>query len=345
MFSRKKASCPQPVCPNVLTPDRIPRFFIPPSLATLQGRRTCKNESPEDQSSIQVATTDEEKGQPLGRLYSASSMPQLSSPSGLVFLPESPHTRRRESLFHGERLPHRFHPTRFTSPLRPLSHPTLALDSDTASSTETSPYGSPLLARSPGVCQAYSHRRKFVCRSVDVHTLPRPNSLSAEETSSTDTSPSLLRREKEPGWGPFATLPLYPLDLIRCHERLTKEVMLTVSSGGRLRLSTEYLEPQGRLRVRLVSAEAFYPPHCDPRHISCCVSLRLRPGAGQRQRSATVKLSRNPIFNEDFFYEGVLPMDLARHSLRLKVLNKGSAMRRDTVLGECDVPLDSLLPP
>lgn len=343
MFSRRKAPSPRPPCPNVLTPDRIPRFCIPPSLAAVQGRRACEGEGP---GATQGEAARREGGRALGRLRSTASMPQLSRPAGLAFPPESPHTRRRESLFHGERRPRRPpHARLSSSPPRPPSHPALALDSDSASSPETSPRGSPLLLRSPGACQAYGHRRKLACRSAEAHALPRPSSWSTEETSSTDTSPCLLRREGGPRWGALATLPLFPLELVRCRERLTKEVLLTVSGGGRLRLSTEYLEPPGRLRVRLVSAEAFYPPHCDPRHVSCCVSLRLRPGTGQRQRSATVKLSRNPIFNEDFFFEGVLPTDLPRHSLRLKVLNKGSAMRRDTVLGECDVPLDSLLPP
>ncbi|XP_053134605.1 C2 calcium-dependent domain-containing protein 4D [Hemicordylus capensis] len=361
MFSKRKSCGPLPTCPNVLTPDRIPRFFIPPNLASLQGRRSQRSGSPEargalaqpaEQHIVEVESSEWEEGRALGRLHSASSMPQLSSPADLVFLPESPHTRRRESLFHGERLSHRFHGARFSSPPpppRPLSHPGLALDSDTASSTETSPYNSPSLMRSLGsplTRQVYGHRRRLVCRSADINTLPRPNSLSTEETSSTDTSPSFPRRE--PGWGSPGTLPsppLFPLDFIRCHERITKEVMLTVSKGGRLRLSSEYLQPQGRLRVRLISAEAFYSAQCDPRHVSCCVSLRLRPGVGQRQRSAVVKRSRNPIFNEDFFFEGVSQDELPRQSLRLKVVNKGSGIRRDVVLGECDVPLDFLLPP
>ncbi|XP_042297214.1 C2 calcium-dependent domain-containing protein 4D [Sceloporus undulatus] len=354
MFSRKKASKLPPVpCPNVLTPDKIPPFFIPPNLATLQGRRSRKSKAEEAYEGrsatdhiIQVENSEEIQAD--GHLHGASSMPQLS---GLPFLPESPHTRRRESLFHGGQSLHQCHVATFSSPTtRPLSHPGLAPDSDTASSAETSPYSSPLLMRSLGavpLCHAHRHRRRFTGRSSNVLTTARPSSLSTEETSSTDTSPSFPRREKESFWGCLAPpphLPAFPLGWIRCHERLTKEVMLTVSKGGRLRLSSEYLQPQGRLRIRLVSAEAFYPSHCDPRHIHCCVSLRLRPGARQKQRSAIVKRSRDPIFNEDFFFEGVSSDELPRLSLRLKVLNKGSGMRRDTVLGECDVPLDSLLP-
>ncbi|KAF7238325.1 C2 calcium-dependent domain-containing protein 4D [Varanus komodoensis] len=364
MFSRKKVPKPWPACPNVLTPDRIPAFFIPPNLTTSQGQRTWRSEGLEGpQAPAQLSkepparggSSEPEKGRPGGRLQSAASMPQLSSPMNFAFLPESPHTRRRESLFHEGRPPHQFCSARCSSspPARPLSQPVFPLDSDTASSTETSPHGSPLLTRSPYLpCQAYGHhRRKFLCRATHFSAGHRPSSLSAEETSSTDTSPSFPRREPEPQppW-PSATargpVPHFPLELICCRERLTKEVTLTVSHGGRLRLSSEYLEAQGCLRVRLISAEAFYPPHCDPRHIHCCVSLQLRPGTGTgpRQRSAVVKRSRDPIFNEDFFFEGVSLQELSRRCLRLKVFNKGSGMRRDVVLGKCDVPLDSLLP-
>ncbi|XP_015285284.1 PREDICTED: C2 calcium-dependent domain-containing protein 4D-like [Gekko japonicus] len=345
MFSRRKPSRPLPACPNVLTPDKIPAFLIPPNLATIQGRRSQRNQSP--------ATNESQtrpEGRPARRLQSTTSMPQLSSPEGWDFLPESPHTRRRESLFHGECLPQGLG-ARSSSPSRPVSYPGATLDSDTASSTETSPYGSPLPLRSLGgtlTRPVHGHRRRFTFCSPKLKAGLRPNSLSTEETSSTDTSPGVQRRETEPSWGSPASLsplPISPLDFIRCHERLTKEVALTTSKGGPLRLSMEYLLPQRRIRVRLVSAEGFYQPHYDPRHISCCVSLSLRPGSVQRQRSALIKRSRNPIFNEDFFFEGVLLEELPRLSLRVKVVNKGSGVRRDVVLGEWEAPLDSLLPP
>lgn len=359
MFSRRKPAYSLPACPNVLTPDKIPSFFIPPNLATLQDRRSQRNESPAageaqtcpvERHVIRVESYDQEEGRPARRLKSTTSMPQLSSPEGWGFLPESPHTRRRESLFHGERLPRRMG-VRSSSPSRPFSHPGRTLDSDTASSTETSPYGSPLPLRSLGGALTRpvpSHRRRFTFCSPKLKAGPRPSSFSTEETSSTDTSPSVARRETEPSWGSppaLSPLPVFPLDFIRCHERLTKEVTLTMSKGGRLRLTTEYLLPQRRVRIRLISAEGFYLPHCDPRHISCCVSLSLRPGSGPRQRSALIQRTRNPIFNEDFFFEGVSPEELSRQRLRVKVVNKGSSVWRDTVLGKWEAPLDSLLPP
>ncbi|KAL8184729.1 UNVERIFIED_CONTAM: hypothetical protein K2H54_026449 [Gekko kuhli] len=297
MFSRRKPPHPLTTCPNVLTPDKIPAFLIPPNLATIHGRRSQRNQSPvaneaqtcpEERHIIQVESYDQEAGRPA---------------------------------------------------------------SDTASSTETSPYGSPLPLRSLGgtlTRPVHGHRRRFTFCSPKLKAGLRPKSLSTEETSSTDTSPSVQRRETEPSWGSPASLSpltIFPLDFIHCHERLTKEMMLTTSKGGCLRLSMEYLLPQRRVRVRLVSAEGFYQPHSDPRHISCCVSLSLRPGCVQRQHSALIKRSRNPIFNEDFFFEGVLLEELPRQSLRVKVVNKGSGVRRDVVLGKWEAPLDSLLPP
>ncbi|KAM6435735.1 LOW QUALITY PROTEIN: C2 calcium-dependent domain-containing protein 4D [Liasis olivaceus] len=346
MFSKRKTPNIQPACPNVLTPDRIPSFFIPPNLATLQGRRSAgdpgASEAPAPPSKNRGIAVQE--GGRARALCGTSSTFQLPSPVGLVYLPESPNTWRRESLFHSGPLPRRFQGAWLSSPRTwPLSLPSRGPDSDTASSTETSPNNSPLPLRPLGSllpCPGSGHRRRLACRSTHASAAPRPSSFSTGETSSTDTSPCCLRRETDAAWA----VPPFPLDSIRCRQRLTKEVTLTVSQGSRLRLSSEYLQPQRSLRVRLVSAEGFYPPHGDPRHIHCCVALQLRPGLGQRQRSAIIKRSRNPIFNEDFFFEGVPPEDLPRRSLRIKVLNKSCSLRRDVVLGECDVPLDFLLP-
>ncbi|XP_012414907.1 C2 calcium-dependent domain-containing protein 4D [Trichechus manatus latirostris] len=72
----------------------------------------------------------------------------------------------------------------------------------------------------------------------------------------------------------------------------------------------------------------------------------LRPRVRPRgQRSRVVKCSANPIFNEDFFFEGLGPPDLAARSLRAKVLDRGAGLRRDVLLGECETPLIALLPP
>ncbi|XP_057579666.1 C2 calcium-dependent domain-containing protein 4D [Hippopotamus amphibius kiboko] len=305
-FPKHRAPCPLArACPNVLTPDRIPQFCIPPRLpdpraAEPHGGRATGGRG----------------------LPAACSLPHLAGREGWAFLPESPHTRRRESLFHPPPPPA---PAGGLPPAPSRLHvsaPDLRLcrapDSDTASSPDSSPFGSPR----PG---------------PDRPRPPRPRSLSPEEASSADTSPPAP--------------PLFHLDFLCCRLRPTKESVLRLEPrGGQLRLSAEYQAWPGRLRLRLVSAEGLPPSRAGPGSGGggggCCVVLRLRPRARPRgQRSRVVKCSANPIFNEDFFFDGLGPPDLAAHSLRAKVLDRGAGFRRDVLLGECEAPLIALLPP
>ncbi|KAM6218476.1 C2 calcium-dependent domain-containing protein 4D [Rhynchocyon petersi] len=304
---RRAPGPPARACPNILTPDRIPQFFIPPRLPDPGGAEP-----------------------PAGRdaggrgLPTVCSLPHLAGREGWAFLPESPHTRRRESLFHSAPAqglppaPSRLH----------VSAPDLRLcrapDSDTASSPDSSPFGSPR----PGPGQSRP---------------PRPHSLSPEEASSADTSPHAPRRAGPP------TPPLFHLDFLCCQLRPTKGSVLRLGPrGGQLRLSAEYQAGPRRLRLRLVSAEGLPRPRPGPGSGGggCCVVLRLRPRARPRgQRSRVVKCSANPIFNEDFFFDGLGPLDLPNLSLKAKVLDRGAGLRRDLLLGECETPLLALLPP
>ncbi|XP_067425647.1 C2 calcium-dependent domain-containing protein 4D [Emydura macquarii macquarii] len=375
-----KEPWPLPACPNVLTPDRIPKFFIPPQLSTQRGRAPCG--SPDSQWSPQgsgspealrarsragtrhiirieslaqdsTARTVGEAGQ---LLRAARSMPHLTSPGDFPLLPESPHTLRRESLFHATCPPHWISPNLSPeagarlSPLelrrcQPFSQPG-ALDSDTASSAGSSPFGSPRPGRSP---DRQAHGGRPLCRRPLAAQAPgRAHSLSTEETSSTDASPSFSRRGTGPGWGAGASLappPFFLLDFSCRPVQVARENTVALTPRGHLRLSSEYVAASQRLRVRLVSGEGLYPRPCHPRHLGCCVALQLRPGPGPKQRSVLVRRSCSPIFNEDFFFEGLAPHELPARSLRLKALGKRCGVGRDAVLGKAEVPLPALLPP
>ncbi|XP_005240783.2 C2 calcium-dependent domain-containing protein 4C-like [Falco peregrinus] len=384
--------------PNVLTPDRIPKFCIPPRLT---GSASHQERSSEDvnlsvpsycpssssphliqvESAEEIPVLEEESTNSDPRSQAALSLPHFPrAPTsyGFCTLLESPHTRRKESIFHGD--PRGSLPSlmlsrsrantfggkgpmsrpiaiSFASVRLPPQHPALrrqgACDSDTASSSDSSPFSSPLLSRSPprpcSLVKAQS-QEGFLYRALKAKSkssMARNNSLSTEESSSTDNSPSAIRRASE---GLLATRsfsmscsPIFPLDLIRSRERLVGESTVVMDKGGKLRLSAEYCSENERLRVRLISAEGLYDDSVEPKNINCCITFSLVPGKTQKQRSTVIKRSRNPIFNEDFFFDGIAEEELYSLSVRMKAMNKGCNMKRDYTLGERDLSLMSML--
>uniref|UniRef100_A0A8B9UGV1 C2 domain-containing protein n=2 Tax=Anas TaxID=8835 RepID=A0A8B9UGV1_9AVES len=390
--------------PNVLTPDRIPEFCIPPRLATsvpAKGPGSHQHHGSEDtdlnasdcssssslphliqvESAEEIPTLEEESTNSDPQSQAALSLPHFPrAPTsyGFCTLLESPHTRRKESIFHGDTcgaLPGLMLPRSrantfsgkgnmsnpiaisFASVRLPPKHLSLqrqsACDSDTASSSDSSPFSSPLLSRSPPKpCSLVKTRSQegLLCRALKAKnksSMARNNSLSTEESSSTDNSPSAIRRASE---GLLAARsfsmscsPIFPLDLTHSRERLVGESTVVMDKGGMLRLLAEYCSENERLRIRLISAEGLYDDSVDPKNINCCITFSLVPGKTQKQRSTVIKRSRNPIFNEDFFFDGVTEEELHSLSVRMKATNKGCSMKRDYTLGERELSLMSML--
>ncbi|XP_030588179.1 C2 calcium-dependent domain-containing protein 4A [Archocentrus centrarchus] len=403
------------LCPNIITPDNIPEFCIPPTILSLQEMKSKEHSrtarivkgppgggpSPETEMAfheslnphiIQVESvdegpcdgcSDEESTNADPQSQAALSLPHLAKAQtsyGFCTLLESPHTRRKESIFHSDpgssplllprsrssmcskltpstspcSSPSSFSLNSLTSRLSPRGY-TLnwqtTLDSDTTSSTESSPFSSPLLARCPAkssLFKALSHEL-LLSRNIRKAMVSRNNSLSTDEGSSTDNSPNVMRRASEglgkglPSSCSLAPPTIFPMDLILHRERAMKEKTVPIGKDGSLRLSAEYCPDNQRLRVRLISAEGLYPLSVDSKIINCSVSLSLIPGKIQKQRSTVIRKSRNPIFNEDFFFDGISEEDLGQRSLRFKVVNKMSTLKRDYLLGDCDLTLSSIV--
>nr|XP_057930846.1 C2 calcium-dependent domain-containing protein 4A [Doryrhamphus excisus] len=395
--------------PNVITPDNIPEFCIPPTIPSMQeikytdrASRLVKLslcEKPDaavaqheamNPHIIQVESvdegpydgcSDEETTNADPQSQAALSLPHMAKAQtcyGFCTLLESPHTRRKESLFHADpgcsplllprsrsttcsqvnpppsSSPSSFSLNTLSSRLAPRGHSINwqgTLDSDTTSSTESSPFSSPLLTRCPAkssLFKALSHEL-LLSRSMRKAMVSRNNSLSTDEGSSTDNSPSVMRRASEglaegfPSCCRLAPPTIFPMDLTLHKERVMKERMVPIGKDGSLRLSTEYCPDNQRLRVRLISAEGLYPLSVDPKIINCSVSLSLVPGKVQKQRSTVIRKSRNPIFNEDFFFDNISEEDLNMRSLRFKVVNKMSTLKRDYLLGSCDLRLCTIV--
>ncbi|NXL92346.1 C2C4C protein, partial [Alectura lathami] len=390
--------------PNVLTPDRIPEFCIPPRLTTsapAPGPGSHQHHGLKDadlnfsdcssrsslphliqvESAEELPALEEEGTNSDPQSQAALSLPHFPrAPTsyGFCTLLESPHTRRKESIFHGGTcgtLPSLMLPRSrantfsgkgnasnpiaisFASVRLPPKHLSLhrqgACDSDTASSSDSSPFSSPLLSRSPPRSSSLLKTRSqegLLCRALKAKnksSMARNNSLSTEESSSTDNSPSATRRASE---GLLAARkfsvscsPLFPLDFTHSRQRLVGESTVVMDKGGMLRLSAEYCSENKRLRIRLISAEGLYDDSVEPKNINCCITLSLVPGKTQKQRSTVIKRSRNPIFNEDFFFDGIAEEELHSRSVRMKATNKGCSMKRDYTLGEQELSLMSML--
>uniref|UniRef100_A0A2K5CRJ3 C2 calcium dependent domain containing 4C n=1 Tax=Aotus nancymaae TaxID=37293 RepID=A0A2K5CRJ3_AOTNA len=384
-----------PLYSNVLTPDKIPDFFIPPKLASgpaeAEGQAALgpsaseQNLAPasprqaprsprlpaklaaESKSLLRAATRHviqiesaedgpEEDGAPPAPppapgAMSLPSVPKAQTSYGFATLAESPHTRRRESLFHSEHgalaqvgspgAARRRAPAKADAgdgaPGRPPGPRPQRRESDTGSSAESSPFGSPLLSRSVSLLRGFAQDSQAKVSQLR-HSVGRHGSLSADD-STPDTSPGSRRRltrraPPEPGPESGQAAPR------GAHgPRGPPRARIYVRAAW-----AEYEAGQARLRVRLLAAEGLYDRLCDARTINCCVGLCLVPGKLQKQRSTIMKNSRHPVFNEDFFFDGLGPASARKLALRIKVVNKGGSLKRDTLLGEKELPLTALLP-
>uniref|UniRef100_A0A8C7L7K2 C2 calcium dependent domain containing 4C n=1 Tax=Oncorhynchus kisutch TaxID=8019 RepID=A0A8C7L7K2_ONCKI len=310
---------------NIITPGKIPDFFIPHKLISrpraAEGRDT--NAEPQSQTDM-----------------SLPYVPKAQTSYRFSTLVESPHSHRKESIFHRDPSSLHTSPGSQTQPGGGGNHLTPSVpnpyryfsggESDTCSSAESSPITSPLLTHSASLLRSITQETQAKVSRAK-HTLARRRSLSTNECSSPDTSPSLQRRRLR--CPPSPTFHL-----------LQREHSVNLNKGGTLRLSTHYDAEAAPLRVRVLAAEDLYENQTDGKSINCCVSLYLNPGKQQKQRSTIINNSRNPMFNEDFFFDAVPAARVKSLAMKMKVVNKGTSLKRDVLLGEREVLLSELLP-
>ncbi|XP_071348645.1 C2 calcium-dependent domain-containing protein 4C-like [Trachinotus anak] len=396
---------PVSVYANVLTPEKIPDFFIPPKLiccppeeslasepqpcATLRpssSDHAICSQSPRARSSknpcsprlfsrlqksanrhiIQIESADEPGAGSVDRVsvdVNTNADPQSQTAMSLPYVPkaqtsygfstlvESPHTRRKESLFHSD-------------PSSPLTSPnsqrrsqggTLLApadpnpyryfsggESDTCSSAESSPFNSPLLSRSASLLRSITQETQAKVSRAK-RSLARHSSLSTDECSSADNSPNMQRRRMRCPPSPAFRGCKSGGSRGAATHLLQREHTVNLHKGGTLRLSTHYDPEAARLRVRVLAAEALYDRQTDLKSINCCVALYLNPGKQQKQRSTIIKNSRNPVFNEDFFFDALPQAQIKSLAMKIKVVNKGTSLKRDVLLGEREVLLSELL--
>ncbi|XP_053287183.1 C2 calcium-dependent domain-containing protein 4C [Pleuronectes platessa] len=388
-----------PAYSNVLTPDKIPDFFIPPKLISCppepelphlkpkdglqpsssehtigSGRKISSPRSPRlvakiagdtknllrsaNRHIIQIESADDvvagdTNADPQSQTaMSLPYVPKTHTSYGFATLKESPHTRRKESLFHCEltspitspniqrKTPgkssdsgNHLNPADFnTSHMNPYRYFSGG-ESDTCSSAESSPFSSPLLSRSASLLKIFTHETQAKVVKAK-RTFARHSSLSTDECSSAEPSPNIQRRLHVPSLHGGAGAS---------DHGLQQEHTINLHKGGTVRIMANYDSGTSRLLIRVLATGSLYDKHFDIKSINCCVSVYLNPGKLQKQRSNIIKNSRNPVFNEDFFFDSISSVQVKNLSVKFKVVNKGTSLKRDTLLGEREVALTKLL--
>lgn len=387
LFLSSKTSLPHNLHNNILTPDKIPEFCLPPRLFKRSSLLEVETTPPylHDQNQIPKSNTYtsythvkkkhvKTKHGDASVAWQATKKPLPFSAEGygLAGIYESPNTRRKESLFHSNRPVYIFDRSisaaapsqaketkmgkRTLSGLLPLFScksvsETGSTENETPSSGDSSPLSSPYSSRSslsilsakghlkgatscPSLIDSREDRGRWKRAGLSL-TTSCSNPASLEGNSLTVSPPVLL-----------------PLDVLQCQERLQREHVLPLQGRGKVRFSAEHTtfpantsSSLSTVRVRVVSVEGLQD-ETDQQTLNCAVNLCLTPGKLQKQRSATIRNCRSPVFNEDFFFTELSRNDLLQLQLKLKVVEKtaGGSLRKGAVMGVIIKPLSQLLP-
>ncbi|XP_037536005.1 C2 calcium-dependent domain-containing protein 4C [Nematolebias whitei] len=367
-FQPKTSSLSQSVHSNIITPDNIPNFCLPPRLCK---RSPPPEDQPNPNSQNPKSSTSSAAAQPKmkdvkSKKEDASEpwkvikkpLPFSAEGYGLAGIYESPNTRRKESLFHSKAPGFMFDRSiaamasgeakERTPPKKTFSGFLPLFSCKSLSETGNAEGGTPSSAESLPFCSSYSIKpsncsptrsgclkeTKSCPSLLNSFSLASPYSPPTTERDSLNLSPPVL----------------LPLDTLQCQERLQLEHVLPLQGRGMVRLSAEQTAFSGNtfctVRVRLVCVEGLSDDEADRQALNCTVSLCLTPGKLQQQESATVRNCWRPVFNEDFFFTELRHKDLQELQLRLKVVNKPAAgtLRRGKVIGTVTKPLIQLLP-
>ncbi|XP_058397718.1 C2 calcium-dependent domain-containing protein 4A-like [Diceros bicornis minor] len=339
--ARRARTVTPAACANVLTPDRIPEFCIPPRLAPCPALAALRDSWGEEAETNEGAGRTDWDPRSQAAL-SLQHLPRARTAYGFCALLESPHTRRKESLFLGG--------PRAAAP-RPRAHTLgggggdapLVARGGAPATTPAAPGG----PRPPRDALSPRPRGRRLLRAPEglLRRALRPRSRSlarARSVYSGDEDEERGAGSRYPVRAPCASPP--PPAGPR-PERLEAEGTVALDRvGGALRLAAQYSPASGRLRVRLLRVEGLAGGAAEPRAVGCRVSFVLQPpGKTRQQRSAVVRRSRKAAFDQDFCLDGLSEDELRRLAVRVKAENKGRGLERGRLLGQGELPLGPLL--
>ncbi|XP_046584864.1 C2 calcium-dependent domain-containing protein 4C-like [Haliotis rubra] len=107
---------------------------------------------------------------------------------------------------------------------------------------------------------------------------------------------------------------------------------------GELKFAFHYLPDTRQLKVLLIRGENLGGHHRLDCHLNVFAKLYLMPGKVQKQTSEITKHSKDPVFNEEIFFNDQSFEVLQKMTLRIKLYNKGH-LKPNEYLGELNMAL------
>ncbi|XP_036860174.2 C2 calcium-dependent domain-containing protein 4A [Manis javanica] len=348
--SRASAITPA-ACANVLTPDRIPEFCIPPRLAScpaLDGLRISWSEKAGSDDGDGRTDWDPRSQAAL----SLQHLPRARTAYGFCALLESPHTRRRESLFLGDaRGAALLEPSAARPALRPRAHTYGGggARGDAPRAPQAEVPSAPGGALQPRDSRAPPPRGRQLLRAPDgllrraLRARGSRGLAPVRSVSRGDEDQERGAGSRTPARGPSASPPPPPGPQ---PERLEAEGTVALGrAGGALRLAAEYRRASGRLRIGLLRAEGQAAGTAEPRAVGCRLSFVLQPpGKTRQQRGAVVRRSREAAFDQDLCLDGLSEDEVRRLAVRVKAEKQGRGLERGRLRGQGELLLGPLLP-
>ncbi|XP_053526112.1 C2 calcium-dependent domain-containing protein 4A [Artibeus jamaicensis] len=345
LAGRTTANTPA-LCANVLTPNSIPEFCIPPRLVPRPALAAVPK------SWVKKAGTDNGAGHTDWdpRSQAALSLPHLPrtrTAYGFCALLESPHTRRKESLFLGDPGAAALHLQPAAPPaLRPraptyhgegggdapLQTPGRAPDTiPTAPRCPRAPHNTRALRpRGHHLLGASERLLNRALKTSGSHDLACARSVSsgveAENKECGADSGSSARTLS-------AVPPLSPGPRPECLE--AEDIVALGRTGGALRLAAKY-SPAGRhLRLPRLRPEGPTRGAAEPLAVRSLVPQP--PGKTRQQRSTVMPGSRKAVFGQDFRFDGLSEDEVRHLAVRVQAEKKGRG-QRELLLGSLLLP-------
>lgn len=369
MFLCSKGSLSYKLPSNILTPDKIPEFCLPPRLCKRslplevhmgvlspdglqQAQSSASPTAATLEKNIKIVVVDKAVKKPLP--FSAESF-------GLAGMFESPNTRRKESLFLSKRPAYILDRSKTGAPLRLDKHEPnkktfvphmLCKQMLKTEARECMTTSSLSLSSQSGVrCNPSNPAHRGHLRGAMSCPLLIDSRGSKSGVNSADFAMMRSPLSSDGGLLTLGSPALFPLDVLQSTQKRPQEHILSLQGCVQVRLlaertvSTNMFSTLSTVRVRLVSVELL-SKDAGGRDLACAVNLCLTPGKLQQQHSATVRSCSSAVFNEDFFFTELSREDLLKLQLKLRVVNKPTAgtLRRAKVLGVMVKPLCQLLP-